>query len=306
MVGAGQSPKMAFGKAGAQVFGLAPPPTLRPSPISSALVPIRSPALPFAPFPAVLAADLKSPRPLAGNAGFDPLGLASSTARLNLMRDAEVKHARLAMVASVGWPAAELLDERAAAFLGLPSVLGQTGGLNPSLLNGGLFTAVSPYFWVRRRASLVRPFPGPRLWRGCSPLALLAVQVLSPFPVTQLLTSALSLSLRWWNSHTQVLVLAGTAQVETAGAEARRAYARSAGDGEGREPYVAGDLGFDPLELYPPRQGGAVGSVEARRAREASELKHGRLAMLAVVAYALEEAASRQPVVGGLAALFIR
>ena len=41
---------------------------------------------------------------LAGDAGFDPLGLgSSSTKSLYWMADAEVKHARLAMLAAVGW-----------------------------------------------------------------------------------------------------------------------------------------------------------------------------------------------------------
>jgi hypothetical protein len=40
---------------------------------------------------------------LAADAGFDPLGLADSKKTLYWMREAEVKHARLAMLAAVGW-----------------------------------------------------------------------------------------------------------------------------------------------------------------------------------------------------------
>lgn len=43
------------------------------------------------------------------------------------MRDAELKHARLAMLAAVGWPLAELINPW----------LGASGGRAPSLFNGG-------------------------------------------------------------------------------------------------------------------------------------------------------------------------
>ena len=53
------------------------------------------------------------------------------------MREAEIKHARLAMLAVVGWPFAELLNPG----------LGQ-GGRAPSLFNGGLFDGGAPFFLV--------------------------------------------------------------------------------------------------------------------------------------------------------------
>lgn len=40
---------------------------------------------------------------LAGDVGFDPLGFAKSSKTLYWMREAEVKHGRLAMLAAVGW-----------------------------------------------------------------------------------------------------------------------------------------------------------------------------------------------------------
>ena len=40
---------------------------------------------------------------LAGDVGFDPLGFSKSTKTLFWMREAEVKHGRLAMLAAVGW-----------------------------------------------------------------------------------------------------------------------------------------------------------------------------------------------------------
>ena len=40
---------------------------------------------------------------LAGDAGFDPLNFAQNSKRLFVLREAEMKHARLAMLAAVGW-----------------------------------------------------------------------------------------------------------------------------------------------------------------------------------------------------------
>lgn len=59
--------------------------------------------------------------------------------KLYWMREAEMKHARLAMVAAAGWPMSELLDKPLSSALGLASPLDATGGLAPSLLNGHLF-----------------------------------------------------------------------------------------------------------------------------------------------------------------------
>ena len=50
---------------------------------------------------------------LAGDAGFDPLGLvAASPDRLVFMLEAEIKHARLAMLAAAGWVGSELAGGR--------------------------------------------------------------------------------------------------------------------------------------------------------------------------------------------------
>jgi hypothetical protein len=131
------------------------------------------------------------------------------------------------MVAAVGWPAAELGDDGAASLLGLPSVLSHTGGLNPSLLNGGLLDAAPLPFWL-----------------AC---------------------------------------VAFTAYVEAAG-NSRKAAAKVT-----NAPYLPGDLGFDPLGWYPKQP-------TERAARQDAELRHGRLAMLAVAGFAAQEAATRQPV----------
>ena len=53
------------------------------------------------------------------------------------MREAEIKHCRLAMLAVVGWPLAELWDKPLADAAGLPSLLTKSGA-SPSVLNGGL------------------------------------------------------------------------------------------------------------------------------------------------------------------------
>ena len=62
------------------------------------------------------------------------------------MREAEIKHGRLAMLAAVGWPIAELFDKKIAAALGLPSALTSTGE-SPSLLNGGL-DKIDAEYWI--------------------------------------------------------------------------------------------------------------------------------------------------------------
>jgi hypothetical protein len=61
-------------------------------------------AIPFARCPAPLA-----DCPYAGNYGFDPLGLASSSELLAEYREAEIKHSRLAMLVRWGRRACPLL-----------------------------------------------------------------------------------------------------------------------------------------------------------------------------------------------------
>merc|ERR1719456_665760 len=75
---------------------------------------------------------------LAGDMGFDPLQLADSPDKLAWYREAEVKHARLAMLAAAGWPLAEKLN-----FGGLLTKDGRA----PSILNGGL-DQVSTVYWM--------------------------------------------------------------------------------------------------------------------------------------------------------------
>merc|ERR1711920_25951 len=59
-------------------------------------------------------------------------------------REAELKHARLAMLAAVGWPLQEIFHPilvdllRADGAAGVRDVLAESAGKSPSLLNGGL------------------------------------------------------------------------------------------------------------------------------------------------------------------------
>jgi hypothetical protein len=62
------------------------------------------------------------------------------------MREAEIKHSRLAMLAAVGWPIAEIFDKPIADAVGLPSLLTKSGE-SLSLLNGRL-DKIDVAYWV--------------------------------------------------------------------------------------------------------------------------------------------------------------
>ena len=164
---------------------------------------------------------------MAGDAGFDPLGFAAGTSdaesssRLAFMRGAELKHARIAMLAALGWPVAELFHNKLAFALSLKPFL-MFGDRVPSVLNGGLGHAIEPYW---------------------------------PF-----MAAALALA---------------------SGVEIIHKYDKTANPAlyEERGP---GDLAFDPLNLS--------GGKFDRRTLELAEIKNGRVAMLAVTAFAFQEA----------------
>ncbi len=96
---------------------------------------------------------------MVGDKAFDPFGLATSMAKLNNYREAELKHCRLAMLAALGWPVAELLQGPISRALGLPDLLQpgetcataadciETLSRAPSVLNGGL-DQISPIYWI--------------------------------------------------------------------------------------------------------------------------------------------------------------
>lgn len=90
-----------------------------------------SASLPFAPRPALLDGTLP------GDRGFDPLNFAADASALAWLREAELKHARVAMLAAVGWPLAELCHGGIAAALHLPN-----------LLASGDRAPTSPAFWL--------------------------------------------------------------------------------------------------------------------------------------------------------------
>jgi len=74
---------------------------------------------------------------LAGDMNFDPLQLADNSDKLAWYREAEVKHARLAMLAAFGWPISEITN--------FGNLLTKEGRA-PSLLNGGL-GEVNGVYW---------------------------------------------------------------------------------------------------------------------------------------------------------------
>jgi len=186
---------------------------------------LMSESIPFLKCPPVL---LESN--LAGNVGFDPLGLASSEEQLIDYREAEIKHARLAMLAAIGWPISELEDRDIASYFNAPSVL-DDGDRVPSILNGGLDRI------------------DPRFWGFC---------------------------------------LGMSAAIDLYGVSKSR---REAPD------YFPGNLGFDPLNLFPPDR-------EGRENMKLAEIKHGRVAMLGVVGYVSEEYYTKMAVVDDTPILF--
>jgi Chlorophyll A-B binding protein len=190
-----------------------PEPELPPAPV----LPKMSESMPFMERPAALDGSL------VGDVGFDPLGFAKSKDDLLNYREAEIKHARLAMLAAAGWPISELFDKKLASVIGLAPVVGADDRA-PSLLNGGL-DKISPIYWVT------------------------------------------------------VLLAAGAIDV----IGIKNADKRAPG-------YLAGNYGFDPLGLYP-------GDEAGQKRMQLAELKNGRLAMIAITAFAVQEAVYKVGVV---------
>ena len=181
---------------------------------------VMSQALPFLPQPTNLDGSL------VGDFGFDPLGLAGTGKYNNLsfMRQAELKHARIAMLASAGWAMSELFDKPLAAWLHMKPLL-VAGDRVPSILNGGL-SHVNPFYWMG------------------------------------------------------ILAFAGLAE----GLEMMKAK-----DGWAVGINDQGRPGFDPLNLFPK-------DVVAQERMQLAELKNGRVAMLAITAFALIEAFTKTAV----------
>jgi hypothetical protein len=197
---------------------------------------------------------------MVGDKGFDPLGFANSVEKLNIYREAELKHGRLAMLAALGWPVSEALDKPIADYFGLKTIL-VAGGPEallraPSLLNGGLDN-VSPLFWAG---------------------------VFAFSAVTEVYATKIKKRAGFRNT------------LAALGAESLTGIDID-GDGQVGAPtmlkadnnYLAGDLGFDPLGLF-------KGSDMDKRTMQLKELNNGRLAMIAITGYAINEAATKLPV----------
>jgi len=186
----------------------------------------RSVALPF----------LKRPPKLdgtqAGDFGFDPLGL-SEEFDLYTMQEAEIRHARLAMLAVVGWPLSELLA---------PSWMLRENGMAPSVLN------------------------------GFNPISFLSV------------VAALG-AIGFFEYKTAL-----RRNEETPFGKMHRADMADTVDGKYG---VAGDYGFDPLNLY-----SSIGDdAYARKGLREVEISHGRMAMLGITGFAAAEAVTGHSVV---------
>lgn len=183
----------------------------------------KSIAIPFLSRPSFLKGDL------AGDVGFDPLGFADNEANLQFYAEAEVKHARLAMLCAAGWPISELVHPTLASALGAEPLLA-AGGRVPSVLNGGIVT---------------------------SPSGLLGLAA---------------------------IVGVGAAVELATDANGRSGW----GVGDGIQ--TPGDFGFDLTGTY------AKGSAAQKKDMRTKEIKNGRVAMIAVLAYVGGEAVTGKPV----------
>ena len=160
-----------------------------------------------------------------GNKGFDPLNCSTSISTLRRYREAEIKHGRLAMLGSVGWPLAEIYHPYLSKLYG--NNLLALNGKVPSLLNGGL-DKINPAFFM-------------------------AIIIF-----TTTLESA---------------NIAKNYDIES----------------------IPGDLGFDPLNIYSTK------SAKTKRELELKELNNGRIAMLAITYFAINEFITDTPIAKSLA-----
>lgn len=180
---------------------------------------------------------------LAGDFGFDPMGFADTEENLAFYANAEVKHARIAMLAAAGWPLAEMWHPQFAAMTGFQSKLVEDGRV-PSVLNGGL-PQVGLYMLL-------------------------------------------------------VLGISSTLEMLTMDSQA---WGKSLSDTK----KAPGSYGFDPLNLYTSWM--SVSKIDkngpnyeaaqtaARKTMELAEIKNGRLAMMGITGFAIQEFVTKQPVI---------
>jgi len=202
---------------------------------------------------------------MPGDQGFDPLGFASSVPKLRIYREAELKHGRLAMLAALGWPVAEQFNVPISEMMGLPSTL-TSAGLD-------LSTLVNPSV-LNGGLEFISPF----YWGGVFAFAA-AIELFA-------IKRAFGLS----------STLAALGAENLTGKDID-------GDGQIGEPtmlaadsYLPGDLGFDPLGLF-------KGNAKHKADLQLKEVDTGRLAMVAITFYAIQEALIKTSVVSGLPAL---
>merc|ERR1719171_1459972 len=196
----------------------------------------KSEALPWSDRPKTLEGER-----FVGDSGFDPLGLFGADPFAlgwdkKFYREAELKHARLGMLAAVAYPVQEKLEPILAKAFNLPDELKETLGRSPSIVNGGLE-------------------------QGEIPLTVVAF-------------------------------LLGGAIVE---------YLTDKLKKEQGADYVPGDVGLPYVAAGGVKQGA---NLEQQAIRQLQELQVGRLAMVAVLVYVIEESVSQTSVLRETAAIF--
>jgi len=189
-----------------------------------------------------------------GNKGFDPFGLATgadqadSVFRLKNYREAELKHGRLAMLAAVGWPTAELLHPSIAESLGMQNLLASKFCINAADAADACINAAQD-----------APALAPSVLNG-------GLENFQPLLMA-------------------IIVASATLEAKYVSGEGRTKFLS--------KDWVAGDFGFDPLGFYKA----ADVSPQKKRELELKEINNGRLAMLAITAFAALEFVFKTPVV---------
>jgi hypothetical protein len=223
---------------------------------------------------------------MVGDKGFDPLGFADSKEKLLIYREAELKHGRLAMLAALGWPVSEALDKPLANMLGMKSLLVATPEGLAQLLKGmSPLVASTPVGIVNGAAESDVLRLAPSILNG-------GLQNVSPlFWIGAMIFSA---STEFYSY--EVRKLAGFSNTLAALGAEKLTGLDIDGDGQVGAPkkladgkYLPGDLGFDPLGLF-------KGTDDHKRTMQLKEINNGRLAMVAITAYAINEAATKMPV----------